>query len=88
MAHDSVVIIDEIVVPKAGANVKVSNYDLAMMTGLAAMERTRKQWEDLLGAADLKIRDIWMYNESLASCLIVAVPVQKTASAKQQCCLV
>lgn len=74
MAPDSVVVIDEIVVPAQGASVMQMNFDVTMLAALGAMERSEKQWRELLGAVGLKIRDIWIYDRALNSGLIVAVP--------------
>ena len=75
MAEDSVVVVDEVVVPAQGASVLQMHYDIAMLAALGAMERSEKQWRELLGAAGLKIRDIWIYDKGMNSGLIVAVPV-------------
>ena len=47
--------------------------DLTMMTGLAAMERTEKQWYPMLDAAGLKIGQIYTYRGVLRDSIIVAV---------------
>ena len=48
MAADSVIIVDEVVVPDVGANAKTVNYDMDMMTVLSGKERTEAQWESIL----------------------------------------
>jgi demethylsterigmatocystin 6-O-methyltransferase len=75
MAKDSVVIIDEFVMPRTGATEKLMSSDLAMLMLVGAMERTRAQWEALTQSAGLKVRDVWIYNESASVGLVVAVPV-------------
>lgn len=74
MASDSVIVIDEIVIPPTGANHKLLHYDLAMMATASAMERTEKQWRALIESCGLKVRDAWIYDESMQWALIVAVP--------------
>ena len=73
MAEDSVMVIDEIVVPAQGASVMQTNFDITMMAAAGAMERSEAQWRELLSAVGLKIRDIWIYDRGMNSGLIVAV---------------
>jgi demethylsterigmatocystin 6-O-methyltransferase len=47
MAEDSVIIIDELVVPRQGANERTVAYDFAMMT-IGAMERSGEQYKILV----------------------------------------
>ena len=75
MAPDSVVMVDEIVVPNVGATANQMHFDLTMMACVAAMERSEKQWQELFAAVGLKIRNIWIYDQQLQSGLIVGVPV-------------
>ncbi|KAF7198434.1 Amidase [Pseudocercospora fuligena] len=74
MATDSVVIIDDVVMPTVGATWKQASMDIAMMTMLAAMERTKEDFEVLLQKAGLRLRDVWTYDEEYGDSLIVAVP--------------
>jgi demethylsterigmatocystin 6-O-methyltransferase len=74
MASDSVIVIDEIVVPAKGASIMQTNFDVTMMAAVGAMERSEKQWRELLSDVGLKIRDIWIYDGGLNSGLIIAVP--------------
>lgn len=74
MGTDSVILIDEMVIPNQGAHWRQTQLDLAMMAGLAAMERTQGQWYSMLDAAGLKIKQIWTYTPELRDSIIVAVP--------------
>ncbi|KAF2164143.1 hypothetical protein M409DRAFT_56850 [Zasmidium cellare ATCC 36951] len=74
MTADSVVVIDEIVIPPTGANHKLLHYDFAMMSTASSMERTEKQWRALVESCGMKLRDIWVYDEDMQWALIVAVP--------------
>lgn len=74
MASDSVVIIDDVVMPSVGATWKQASMDIAMMTMLAAMERTQEHFEALLREAGLKLREVIRYDEEYGDSLIVAVP--------------
>lgn len=74
MTAESVILIDEMVLSNQGVHWLGASLDILMMCVLAAIERTEKQWHDLLDAAGLKIRDIYTYTEDLRDSIIVAVP--------------
>ena len=74
LAEDSVVMIDDVVMPRVGATWKQASMDIAMMTMLAAMERTKEQFRQLLLSAGLELRDVWTYDEEYGDSLLVAVP--------------
>lgn len=75
MADDSVLLVDEIVMPSVGANGRQAHMDLAVMVFASAMERTENQWSELLQSEGLKIRNILIYDEQLGAGLIAAVPI-------------
>lgn len=75
MAGDSVVIVDDVVMPNVGATWKQASMDIAMMTMLAAMERTQEHFAQLLKEAGLKLREVIKYDEEYGDSLIVAVPI-------------
>jgi hypothetical protein len=72
MAADSVVIVDDVVLPQVGAGWKQSSMDLAMMTMLAAMERTKDHFAQLLKESGLKLRDVYTYDSDYGDSFIVA----------------
>ena len=74
MAPDSIVFIDDVVMPQVGASWKQTSMDMAMMTMLAAVERTAEEFQVLLQSVGLTIRDIWTYDDEFGDSLIVAVP--------------
>ena len=74
MDPDSVILIDEMVIPSRNVNIQAAQADLTMMTCLAAMERSEKQWDALVGAAGLKISKIYPYTDDLRNSIIAAVP--------------
>ena len=76
MAPDSIVIVDDVIMPEIGASWKQSSMDLAMMTMLAAMERTKDHFSRLLADCGLKLRDVWTYDKEYGDSFIVAVPAQ------------
>ncbi|KAI8946387.1 S-adenosyl-L-methionine-dependent methyltransferase [Xylaria longipes] len=74
MTKESRILIDEMVLPERGAPWRATQLDLAMSTCLASMERSRVDWDSLLGKAGLTILKIWKYTDQLDDCVIVAVP--------------
>lgn len=74
MGEESLLLIDEMVLPDSNAHWRATQLDLTMMIGLASMERTNEQWYRLLDSAELKILQIYLYETTLQDSIIVAVP--------------
>ncbi|KAL9090484.1 MAG: hypothetical protein Q9165_005245 [Trypethelium subeluteriae] len=74
MDKDSVILIDEMVLPTTGTHWRAAQLDFTMMSAMAAMERTEQQWKDLLDKAGLKIKKVVVYNEQLRDSIIVVIP--------------
>ncbi|KAI0026095.1 putative sterigmatocystin 8-O-methyltransferase precursor [Xylariomycetidae sp. FL0641] len=74
MTEDSVVLIDEMVLSERGAPWRATQLDMAMLTCLAAKERTEAEWRALLDEAGFKILKIVKYTEECEDCVIVVVP--------------
>lgn len=74
MGPKSYILIDDIIIPDKGAHPRTTEMDYIMMTTLAAMERTRKQWDDLLSAAGLEVVQRATYLEDTADSIQVVVP--------------
>ena len=53
------ILIDEYVIPNTGAPLRGSSMDLQMMMYVSGIERTRRQWQNLLDACGLEILKIW-----------------------------
>lgn len=70
MDHDSVLLIDEMVVPKTGAHWQATQLDMMMMSALGACERSQTQWETLMASAGLQIKQFHQYTKSLNDCII------------------
>lgn len=62
MGPDSVMLIDDVIVPNEHAHPHATDKDIAMMVNFAAMERTQSQWKDLFNSAGLEIIDSAIYN--------------------------
>ncbi|PYH92371.1 S-adenosyl-L-methionine-dependent methyltransferase [Aspergillus ellipticus CBS 707.79] len=74
MSDDSLILIDDMVLPNVGVHWQAAQMDMLMMATLAARERTQEQWYELLGSAGLKINKIYTYTSSLKDSIIEAVP--------------
>jgi demethylsterigmatocystin 6-O-methyltransferase len=73
MGPHSRIIIDEVVLPDIGVPWQAAYMDITMMSSLGGIERTKMEWESLMGQAGLKILDIHTYDPKMQS-VIVAVP--------------
>lgn len=71
LAEDSVILIDDMVIPDVGAHCHATQLDIALMAGLASTERTREAWYKLIEKAGLKINQIYTYTASLRDSIIV-----------------
>ncbi|MCJ1405545.1 hypothetical protein MMC11_008773 [Xylographa trunciseda] len=69
----SKVLINQWVVPARNATRLMTAQDLNMMAALSAIERTEKQWCDLLESSGLSIVKIWRPDDDVSECLIEAV---------------
>ncbi|MCJ1264606.1 hypothetical protein MMC22_004479 [Lobaria immixta] len=74
MRKESLMLIDDMVLSDSNVHWQSTQLDLAMMVGLASMERTKEQWFQLLDSAGLNIMKIDTYIISLQSSIITAVP--------------
>lgn len=63
----SKILINENVVPDAGASWSITAMDFLMMALGAVRERTEKQWRELLSSAGLKVVNIWTYEQGTES---------------------
>jgi hypothetical protein len=64
MAEDSVILINDVVLPERGIGLFEAQMDWHMMQ-LGALERTEKQWTALVESVGLEVRKIWWEKESL-----------------------
>ncbi|MCJ1378681.1 hypothetical protein MMC17_001780 [Xylographa soralifera] len=70
------ILINQWVVPSRDATRLMTAQDLNMMAVLSAIERTEKQWYELLEGSGLRIVKIWRPNDDVSECLIEAVVKQ------------
>lgn len=74
MSEDSVILLDDMVLPEKDATWRATQLDMTMMAGLAAMERSETQWYELMDRAGLEIVKIWKYTEQSDDGIVVAKP--------------
>lgn len=72
MAPDSLIVIDDLILPNAGVRWRQAHLDMLMMASLAGCERTQEQWEKLLkkSGTGLNISGIHMYDKALRKGII------------------
>lgn len=75
MGPDSVILIDDMVVPNVGAHWQTTQLDITMMAALGSIERTKDMWYTLAEKAGLKINHIYTYTASLQDSIIEFVPI-------------
>jgi hypothetical protein len=74
-AQYSRIIIVDFVLPDTNVPRMQSALDIQMMSIGAGVERSKKQWFDLLASVGLKINGIWNSNPAMES-VIEAVPME------------
>lgn len=62
MAPDSVLLLDEMVLPETGVNSYAAAMDLTMMSAFASMERSEAQWRKIVEDVGLKLVKTYPYN--------------------------
>ena len=73
MVPNSVILVDEMILPNSGAHFHATQMDITMMTIFATFERTEKEWHTLFHQAGLKYSQVWVYDESVRRAVIGAV---------------
>jgi demethylsterigmatocystin 6-O-methyltransferase len=74
MGSESYILIDEVVLPETNVPWHVAMMNIAMMASLGGTERSREDWESLLGRAGLKLVDVHCYDDVRFHSVIAAVP--------------
>jgi demethylsterigmatocystin 6-O-methyltransferase len=74
MSKESVILIDDMVLPDSKVHWQAAQLDLVLMASLASVERTKAHWQALLDSAGLKIINIYTYTLSLQDSIIAVVP--------------
>jgi demethylsterigmatocystin 6-O-methyltransferase len=71
MGKDSIILIDEMLLPDKDVHWQVTEIDLTMMTAFASIERTQSQWDALLDSVGLKITKTFTYTPSAYETVMV-----------------
>ncbi|TVY73381.1 Demethylsterigmatocystin 6-O-methyltransferase [Lachnellula suecica] len=74
LGPDSLILIDEMILPNEKVHWQATQLDLTMMAALGSKERTNEQWYTLLEASGLKIVRIVPYTTPLNESIMVVVP--------------
>jgi demethylsterigmatocystin 6-O-methyltransferase len=74
MSPQSILLIDEMVIPDTGASPFSMQLDLVMMAFLGAHERTISLWRTLLEEVGLEITQVHRYDPELEYSILEAVP--------------
>ncbi|KAF2653889.1 O-methyl transferase B [Lophiostoma macrostomum CBS 122681] len=62
MGPQSVLLIDEMILPESGVNLQAASIDMTMMAVLAGLERTEAQWREFLGDVGLELAETFLYD--------------------------
>ena len=76
MGPQSVLFIDEVVMPNTGASVMATQLDITMLAIFGALERTESDWYKLLGRAGFEVREIHAYDPEVGYSILEAVPTE------------
>ena len=74
MGPESLVVLDEVVLPDTRLPWQVAIMDIAMMASLGGIERSKGEWANLLARAGLKMVGVHRYDEVKFHSVITAVP--------------
>ncbi|KAH7384633.1 S-adenosyl-L-methionine-dependent methyltransferase [Pyrenochaeta sp. MPI-SDFR-AT-0127] len=72
LTDESVLLIDEIVLPERDATPQGAQHDMEVMICVGGIERTKAQWERLLNGAGLKMREVVNYDTDFEDSVIIA----------------
>lgn len=72
MDEESLLLIDELVLPDRGAHRYETQLDLTMLAMLNAEARTETHWKQLLSGIGLEVKDIVYYENDAREAIIMA----------------
>jgi len=72
MSADSVVVLDEIVVPEQNSHFWPTTMDIQMLTLFGSMERTADQWDKIFDLAGLRASKVQTYAPVMRASIIFA----------------
>ncbi|KAK5625641.1 hypothetical protein RRF57_001357 [Xylaria bambusicola] len=62
MAPDSILLVDEMILPETKVNAVACSVDMSMLAAFASMERTEAQWRDIFLREGLDLVKTYLYN--------------------------
>lgn len=71
MDAESILLVDDKVVPDMGASTVAAALDLGMMCLFASMERTEGQWRGLMGKVGMRVEGVWKYTEDVGDAVML-----------------
>jgi demethylsterigmatocystin 6-O-methyltransferase len=80
MSNDSVLLIDEMVLPDRDIHWQAASMDLQMLSYLGSQERTRSHWSELTRPVGLSIENVHVHNQTAYESLLVLVKDQPPKS--------
>jgi hypothetical protein len=72
MTQESLLLIDEMILPEVGVNVLAASVDLTLMSAVASMELTESQWRGVIEAAGLELVKMYPYSTNQYEGVIAA----------------
>jgi hypothetical protein len=70
MTAESVLLINDMILPEAGVPAFAASLDLVMLGACGSRERTMKEWREILGDVGLVVKECIMYNRELCHGII------------------
>ena len=70
MTADSVLLINDMILPEAGVPAFAASLDLVMLGACGSRERTMKEWREILGEVGLVVKECIVYNRELCHGII------------------
>ena len=74
MSADSILLIDEMVIPDREASLFSAQMDVTMLAFFNSPERTLPQWKTMLREFDLDVRNVYRYDPELEYSILEARP--------------
>jgi demethylsterigmatocystin 6-O-methyltransferase len=72
MSAESVILINDMILPEAGVPSFAASLDLVMLGACGSRERMRKEWDELLADVGLVVKDCIVYDHDLCHGIIGA----------------
>lgn len=73
MSSESVLLINDMILPETGISSFSASLDLVMLGACASRERTLQEWRNLFGAAGLALKDFRVFHQELSHGLMSVV---------------